>query len=240
MVNALELLSLAMGSGVFAGVAIRHLSYKIPLAMEAGYRAELIDLLGEEQASAIPTPFPPLDRGMIPRWVLPVAAAASTVFATQVVPAGLQLWLAVLLIWTLLLLAAVDINVRLLPDSITLPLLWSGMLANLIGGFTSLNNSVLGAAVGYLLFWSISTGYRRLTGKDGLGEGDAKLLAALGAWFGVMALPQIVMVAAVAAALAGMLLIAMRGRASASLLPLGPFLALSGLFAFIPVMHWPF
>lgn len=240
MANAPELFGLAMGSGLLAGVAIQHLSYKIPLTMEAGYRAELIDLLGEELASAIPTPFPPLDRSMFPRWALPVVAAASTAFVTQVVPTGLQLWLAVLLIWSLLLLAAVDISVRLLPDSITLPLLWSGMLANLIGGFTSLNNSVLGAVVGYVLFWSISTGYRQLTGKEGLGEGDAKLLAALGAWFGVMALPQIVMVAAVAAALAGMFLIATRGRASASLLPLGPFLALSGLFAFIPVMHWPF
>lgn len=239
MVNAPELFGLATGSGLIAGVAIRHLSYRIPLAIEAGYRAELIDLLGEEQASAIPTPFPPLDRGMFPRWVLPVVAAASTVYATQVVPAGLLLWLAVPLIWTLLLLAAVDINVRLLPDSITLPLLWSGMLVNLIGGFTSLNNSVLGAAVGYLLFWIISTGYRRLTGKDGLGEGDAKLLAALGAWFGVMALPQIVMVAAVSAALAGMLLIAMCGRARAAHLPLGPFLTLGGLFAFTPLVYWP-
>ena len=93
------------------------------------------------------------------------------------------------LCFALIALAFIDIDTQLLPDDITLPLLWAGLLLNLVGGFVPLQDAVIGAMAGYLLLWSIYWLFKLLTGKEGMGYGDFKLLAALGAWFGWQAIP---------------------------------------------------
>lgn len=130
---------------------------------------------------------------------------------------------------SLIVLSWVDLQVSLLPDVITLPLLWAGLLINLSGALTSLPLAVLGAAVGYLLLWVLFHLFRLLTGREGMGYGDFKLLAALGAWFGLTALPTLLLVASLTGVLVtGCLHLA--GRvARGQALPFGPYLALAGI-----------
>jgi leader peptidase (prepilin peptidase)/N-methyltransferase len=128
----------------------------------------------------------------------------------------------------LLAMSAIDIDTHLLPDSMTLPLLWAGIIVNFNGMFASLQDAVLGAIFGYLVLWVVHWTFRLVRGIDGMGYGDFKLLAALGAWLGWAALPQIVLIAAVAGAVVG-LLATWRGRMRfEEPLPFGPFLAAGG------------
>lgn len=130
---------------------------------------------------------------------------------------------------TLIALAFIDARTHLLPDSITLPLMWAGLLLNLGGTFVSLSDAVIGAVVGYLFLWAVYWGFRLLRGKEGMGYGDFKLLAALGAWFGWEALPQIILISALTGSIVGLLALA-RGRlARDEALPFGPYLAIAGL-----------
>jgi leader peptidase (prepilin peptidase)/N-methyltransferase len=128
--------------------------------------------------------------------------------------------------WLLITMALIDFDTRLLPDNLTLPLLWLGLLFNLRGGFVDLQSAVIGAAVGYLILWSIYWVFKLLTGKDGMGYGDFKLLAALGAWLGWQALPMVILISSVVGILLGgtVLLI----RKSREPIPFGPFLAIAG------------
>ena len=136
---------------------------------------------------------------------------------------------ACLLGWGLLAASTIDIETRLLPDAITLPLLWSGLAFGLAGTFAPLADCVFGAMAGYGTLRLVHHGYRFVTGREGLGHGDFKLLAALGAWLGWQALPAVVLLSSLAAATAGIALVA-RGRASLDApLPFGPFLAAAGL-----------
>jgi leader peptidase (prepilin peptidase) / N-methyltransferase len=129
---------------------------------------------------------------------------------------------------TLLATSAIDIDTHLLPDSITLPLLWAGLIVNFDGLFTSLHDAVLGAIAGYLTLWCVHWIFKLVRGIEGMGYGDFKLLAALGAWLGWAALPQIVLIAAVAGAVVG-LAATWRGRMRfEEPLPFGPFLAAGG------------
>ena len=131
--------------------------------------------------------------------------------------------------WALLALTFIDLDTQLLPDDITLPLLWLGLLANAFGAFTDLRSAVLGAAAGYLLLWLVYWGFRLLANKEGMGYGDFKLLAALGAWTGWQVLPFIVLVSAGTGAILGGLLL-WRARSGADTrIPFGPYLALGGL-----------
>ena len=131
--------------------------------------------------------------------------------------------------WGLLAASVIDIEARLLPDSITLPLLWLGLAVNLTATFAPLRDCVIGAIAGYLLLWTVYHGFRLATGREGMGHGDFKLLAALGAWLGWPALPALVVLASLACAIGGMALVA-SGRASRSTaLPFGPYLAVAGL-----------
>ncbi|WP_144138475.1 prepilin peptidase [Paraburkholderia sp. BCC1884] len=128
----------------------------------------------------------------------------------------------------LLAMSAIDIDTQLLPDSMTLPLLWAGLIVNFNGMFASLHDAVLGAIFGYLVLWVVHWAFRLVRGIEGMGYGDFKLLAALGAWLGWAALPQIVLIAAVAGAVIG-LLATWRGRMRfEEPLPFGPFLAAGG------------
>ena len=134
-----------------------------------------------------------------------------------------------LLGWGLLAASVIDIETRLLPDSITMPLLWLGLSFNLFGTFAPLEQSVIGAMAGYLGLWTVYHGFRLATGREGLGHGDFKLLALLGAWLGWPALPGIVVISSAAGALAGIILL-VQGRATRdSPLPFGPFLSSAAL-----------
>ena len=103
----------------------------------------------------------------------------------------------------LLVLALIDFDTTLLPDDITLPLLWAGLLANLLGLYTSLPSAVVGAMAGYLSLWSVYWAFKLLTGKEGMGYGDFKLLAALGAWLGWKMLPLLILLSSFVGALIG-------------------------------------
>ena len=135
--------------------------------------------------------------------------------------------------WALLALTFIDLDTQLLPDDITLPLLWLGLIANSLGAFTDLRSAVFGAIAGYMLHWLEYGGFRLLAGKEGMGYGDFKLLAALGAWTGWQVLPFIVLVSAGTGAVIGGLLL-WRSRSGADTrIPFGPYLALGGLAGLI-------
>ena len=135
---------------------------------------------------------------------------------------------ALLLTWALLALSVIDFREQLLPDSITLPFLWLGLILALFTVFTDLRSSVIGAMAGYLSLWSVYHLFRLLTGKEGMGYGDFKLLALLGAWQGWQYLIAIVIVASVVGAVIGLFLILARGRDRNIPIPFGPFLAAAG------------
>jgi len=136
---------------------------------------------------------------------------------------------AMLLTGVLIALTAIDLDHQLLPDSLTLPLLWVGLLINIDATFVSLESAVLGAVFGYLCLWSVYWLFKIITGKEGMGYGDFKLLAALGAWFGLSALPTIVLLSSLVGAIVGILLIVMKRQGRETPMPFGPFLAGAGL-----------
>ncbi|MDD5383397.1 MAG: A24 family peptidase [Gallionella sp.] len=138
---------------------------------------------------------------------------------------------ALLLIWALLALTAIDFDTQLLPDDITLPLLWAGLLFNLSGTFTDLHSAVLGAIFGYLALWCVYWLFKLATGKEGMGYGDFKLLAALGAWMGWQMLPLIIMLSSIVGAVVGITLIVAAKHGRNIPIPFGPYLAGGGLIA---------
>ena len=138
---------------------------------------------------------------------------------------------AILLIWALLALTAIDFDTQLLPDDITLPLLWTGLLFNLNGVYTSLHNAVLGAVIGYLALWSVYWLFKLITGKEGMGYGDFKLLAALGAWMGWEMLPLIILSSSLVGAIVGITLMVVLKHGRNIPIPFGPYLAGGGLIA---------
>ena len=146
---------------------------------------------------------------------------------------GLALGAALVFTWALTAAAAIDIDTQLLPDRITLPLLWLGLLVNVFGLFVDLRSAVLGAAGGYLLLWSVYWGFKLLAGKEGMGFGDFKLLAALGAWTGWQTLPLILLVSAGAGAVIGIAMILFAGKGREMRIPFGPYLAVGGVIALL-------
>ena len=143
--------------------------------------------------------------------------------------AGNALAAAMLLTGVLIALTAIDLDHQLLPDSLTLPLLWVGLLINIDATFVSLESAVLGAVFGYLCLWSVYWLFKIITGKEGMGYGDFKLLAALGAWFGLSALPTIVLLSSLVGAVIGIALIVTGRQRRETPMPFGPFLAGAGL-----------
>lgn len=133
--------------------------------------------------------------------------------------------------FALIALTFIDFDTQLLPDSITLPLLWLGLLFNLDGGFTDLHSAVVGAAAGYLILWSIYWLFKLLTGKEGMGYGDFKLLAAIGAWFGWQLLPAVILLSSLVGSIIGIGLIVLARRGRNVPMPFGPYLALGGICA---------
>lgn len=140
---------------------------------------------------------------------------------------------ALVLTWTLVALSFIDIDQQLLPDAITLPVLWLGLWLSVFNIFTDSTSSIIGAVTGYLILWTIYQLFKRLTGKDGMGYGDFKLLALLGAWLGWNYLPLIVIVSSVLGALAGILMILLLRRDHRVPMPFGPYLAAAGWLALL-------
>ena len=138
---------------------------------------------------------------------------------------------ALLLTWALIALSAIDFDTQYLPDSITLPFLWLGLAFNVAGIYTTTQASVLGAIVGYLALWSVYHLFRLVTGKEGMGYGDFKLLALFGAWLGWSAVPLIVFLSAFVGAIVGIALITLRGHDKNIPIPFGPYLAVAGWIA---------
>jgi leader peptidase (prepilin peptidase) / N-methyltransferase len=140
--------------------------------------------------------------------------------------------------WALIALTGIDVDYQLLPDSITLPLLWAGLLAAVALGPqpgvalpVSPKDAIIGAAAGYLSLWAVFHAFRLITGKEGMGYGDFKLFAALGAWMGWKVLPVVILLAAATGALLGISMILLRGRDRAAPMPFGPYLAAAGWLA---------
>lgn len=163
--------------------------------------------------------------------LLELAAATAAMLAMTLFGPTWQALLVAVFLWTLLLASAIDIERQWLPDELTLPLLWLGLLFNLSGGLVSLSDAVIGAAAGYLTLWSVYWAFRLATGREGMGEGDFKLLAAIGAWAGWQTLPGVVLLSSVAGSLWALTAIWLFGRSRKTPLPFGPALALGGAVA---------
>lgn len=140
---------------------------------------------------------------------------------------------AIVLTWVLITLSMIDFDTKLLPDIITLPVLWLGILLNINSTFTTLESSVIGAIAGYLSLWSIYQIHHYFTGKEGMGFGDFKLLALLGAWLGWQSLLMIILLSSLVGAVIGISLILIMGRDRQLPIPFGPYLATAGWISLV-------
>ena len=135
--------------------------------------------------------------------------------------------------YLLIAMTFIDYDTKLLPDDLTYPLLWAGLLININGTFVPLQDAMIGAAAGYLVLWAVYWLFKLVTGKEGMGYGDFKLLAALGAWLGWAMLPTIILLSSVVGALVGIGLIVFAKRGRDNPIPFGPYLAAAGLIALL-------
>ncbi|WP_405118999.1 prepilin peptidase [Pseudomonas leptonychotis] len=138
-----------------------------------------------------------------------------------------------LLTWGLLAMSLIDADHQLLPDSLVLPLLWLGLIANSFGLFTSLEDALWGAIAGYLSLWSVYWLFKLVTGKEGMGYGDFKLLAMLGAWGGWQVLPLTILLSSLVGAVLGLLMLRLRNAETSTPIPFGPYLAIAGWIALL-------
>jgi len=145
--------------------------------------------------------------------------------------AGVAAFAAMAFVWAVVAASIIDLDTQLLPDAITLPLLWLGLIVNLGGGFVDLRSAVLGAVAGYLSLWSIYWIFKLATGKEGMGFGDFKLLAAIGAWCGWQALPLTILLSSFIGAAVGIALIVFARHGRSVPIPCGPYLGAAGIVA---------
>lgn len=164
----------------------------------------------------------------------PIVEAASgllSAYAAWRFGLSLQALGALTMLWALIALTAIDYDTQLLPDSITLPLLWIGLALNLAGTYVDVSSAVSGAMVGYLTLWSVFWLFKLATGREGMGYGDFKLLAALGAWLGWQMLPVIILLSSIVGAVVGISLIVFSRHGRNTPIPFGPYLAAAGIIA---------
>jgi leader peptidase (prepilin peptidase)/N-methyltransferase len=167
--------------------------------------------------------------GISPRYpVIEAITAILSIVAIYMFGANMTGLACLVFTWCLIALTMIDFDTQLLPDSITLPLLWLGLIANYFGLFTTLDSAMWGAIGGYLSLFSVYWLFKLLTGKEGMGFGDFKLLGALGAWLGWQMLLQIILLSALAGAVIGVSMIVIRGRDKNIPIPFGPYLAIAG------------
>lgn len=160
-----------------------------------------------------------------------VLSAVLSAYAVWHFGPGLAAIGALIFVWTMIALAFIDLDTQLLPDDLTLPLLWLGLLLNLDATFVPLPEAVIGAVAGYLALWSVYWVFKLLTGKEGMGYGDFKLLAAIGAWLGWTALPLTLLLSSLVGALIGIGLIVFARHGRSVPIPFGPYLASAGVIA---------
>lgn len=164
----------------------------------------------------------------------PLVEILTAVFSAAVVAQmgiSVQACAALLLTWCLITLATIDLRTTLLPDDITLPLIWAGLAVNMFTVFVTLEDAVIGAITGYLVLWIVFWLYKLFTQKEGMGYGDFKLLAALGAWIGWQSLPLIILLSSLVGTLVGVTLILLKIKDSQATIPFGPYLAAAGWIA---------
>jgi leader peptidase (prepilin peptidase)/N-methyltransferase len=160
--------------------------------------------------------------------MIEITTAILSVFAAMHFGYTQQTVAALAFTWMIIPLCMIDYDEQLLPDCITLPLLWAGLALSLADIFIDSRASIIGAMSGYLSLWAIYHLFKLATGKEGMGYGDFKLLAAIGAWVGWQALPVVILFSSVVGAITGILLITMKGRQRSQPIPFGPFLASAG------------
>jgi leader peptidase (prepilin peptidase)/N-methyltransferase len=146
---------------------------------------------------------------------------------------SLQTLFAVLFTWALICLSMIDLEHSFLPDDITLPFMWLGLACNIFGIFTDIYSSLIGAMLGYSILWIIFISFKAVTDKEGMGYGDFKLLALLGAWMGWQYLPLIILLSSITASIIGLAMIIFKGRDKAAAFPFGPYLAIAGWITLI-------
>ena len=173
-----------------------------------------------------------------PRYpIIEITSGLLAMLCAAVYGPGFMSVMACVLCWSLLAMSMIDIDHQILPDDMTLPLLWLGLLLNTQGLFTSLEHAVWGAIAGYLSLWSVYWLFKLVTGKEGMGYGDFKLLAALGAWMGWQYLPMIILLSSLVGAVIGIAMIIFMGRDRSIPIPFGPYLAAAGLIALFQGDH---
>jgi leader peptidase (prepilin peptidase)/N-methyltransferase len=144
---------------------------------------------------------------------------------------GLPAIAALIFIWAMIALTFIDLDMQLLPDTITLPLLWIGLLFNLGNGFIDIRSAIIGSVAGYLILWTVYWCFKLITGKEGMGYGDFKLLAAIGAWLGWQMLPLVILFSSFVGGIIGIFLIILKKHQRSTTIPFGPYLAGGGLIA---------
>lgn len=168
--------------------------------------------------------------GISPRY--PIIEAMTALFSVVTIlvmgPSEAALW-SLLLVWVLIALTVIDFDTQLLPDSMTLPLMWLGLILNYFGVLTDFSSAFWGAVAGYLSLWSVYWLFKLVTGKEGMGHGDFKLLAALGAWLGWELLPAVILLSSLVGAVVGISLMVFRKHGREVPIPFGPYLAAAGL-----------
>lgn len=165
--------------------------------------------------------------------IIEVFTAVLSMFIAWKFGYGLPMLAMLVFAWTLITLGMIDAKTMLLPDNLTLPLMWLGLLVNLNGSFVDIQSAVLGAVIGYMSLWSIFQLFRLVTGKDGMGYGDFKILAAIGAWGGWQILPFTIFASALLGAVVGIAMMKIQRRKDSHPIPYGPWLALAGLIGLI-------
>lgn len=165
--------------------------------------------------------------------LIEIFTAAVSVFIAWKFGVTWQALAALFFTWTLITLSLIDAKTMLLPDNMTIPLMWLGIAVNYHHIFVDLQSSVLGAMIGYLSLWSLFHVFRLITGKEGMGYGDFKILAAIGAWGGWQILPFTIFAASFVGAIVGIALIVIQNKKESQPIPFGPWLALAGFIGFI-------
>jgi len=165
--------------------------------------------------------------------IIEIVTALISIFVAAKVGFGWQALAALIFTWTLITLSIIDAKTMLLPDNLTIPLMWLGIAVNYQHLFVDLESSILGAMIGYMSLWCLFHVFRLLTGKEGMGYGDFKILAAIGAWGGWQILPFTVFASSLIGAIAGISLMLLQGQKESQPIPFGPYLALAGLIGFI-------
>ena len=183
-----------------------------------------------------------LQRGRCKHCHEPISSRYPLIELLTAVMSGVTAWhfgfgatalFAVLLTWALIAMSFIDIDHQLLPDDITLPILWLGMILSLFGLFTDMPSAIIGAVAGYLSLWLVYQLFKLATGKEGMGYGDFKLFALFGAWLGWQALPLVILLSSLVGAAIGIALILLRGRDRQLPIPFGPYLAAAGWIALL-------